>query len=233
MFGGLVPWYDRMNRYMTLGLDGRWRRAAAIVAQPKGALILDLGSGTGDLARALERAGAARVVRADFSGPMLAADRRKAAARDESPPTALRADALRLPFPDATFDAVTSGFLLRNLVDLAVGLEEMLRVLKPGGRLVALDITHAPPGPLAPASRFVFHRVATGVAARLSGNRKAYGYLSRSLDGYPGAKALAQMLTDAGALNVRYRLMGAGTIALHSARRSASPTAPSDAEAAT
>lgn len=232
MFGGLVPWYDRMNRYMTLGLDGRWRRAAAVAARPQGALILDLGSGTGDLARALERAGAARVVRVDFSRPMLVADRRKAAARGEAPPTALNADALRLPFPDASFDAVTSGFLLRNLVDLSQGLAEMLRVLRPGGRLVALDITHAPPGPLAPASRFVFHRLATGVAARLSGNADAYGYLSRSLEGYPDVQALTQMLTDAGATDVRYRRMGAGTIALHRARRPPSDSGPSDVAAA-
>ena len=219
MFGRLVPWYDRMNRCMTIGLDGRWRHAAAAAAEPESALVLDLGSGTGDLARALERAGAARVIRVDFTRLMLVADRRKAEARGEVLPSVLQADALQIPFPDASFDAVTSGFLLRNLVDLPQGLQEMLRVLRPGGRLVALDITHVPAGPLALPRRFVFHRLATGVAARLSGDHDAYRYLSRSLDGYPDVKALAQMLMDAGAVNVRVRRMGAGTIALHSARR--------------
>ena len=224
MFGRLVPWYDRMNRCMTVGLDGRWRRAAAVAADPEGARVLDLGSGTGDLARALERAGAARVVRVDFTRPMLVADRRKAAARGEAPPSALQADALQIPFPDASFDAVTSGFLLRNLVDLSQGLREMLRVLRPSGRLVALDITHVPSGPLALPRRLLFHRLATGVASRLSGDHDAYRYLSRSLDGYPDARTLARMLTDAGAVDVRVRRMGAGTIALHSARRPLSDT---------
>lgn len=219
MFGRLVPWYDRMNRCMTIGLDGRWRHAAAAAAEPGGAHVLDLGSGTGDLAQALEHAGAARVVRVDFTRPMLVADRRKAAARGEAPPSALQADALQIPFPDASFDAVTSGFLLRNLVDLSQGLREMLRVLRPGGRLVALDITHVPSGPLALPRRFLFHQLATGVAARLSGDHEAYRYLSRSLDGYPDAEALARMLTDAGAVHVRFRRMGAGTVTLHSARR--------------
>ena len=219
MFGRLVPWYDRMNRCMTIGLDGRWRHAAAAAAEPEGAHVLDLGSGTGDLAQALEHAGAARVVRVDFTRPMLVADRRKAEARGEAPPSALQADALQIPFPDASFDAVTSGFLLRNLVDLSQGLREMLRVLRPGGRLVALDITHVPSGPLALPRRFLFHQLATGVAARLSGDHEAYRYLSRSLDGYPDAEALARMLTDAGAVHVRFRRMGAGTVTLHSARR--------------
>jgi demethylmenaquinone methyltransferase/2-methoxy-6-polyprenyl-1,4-benzoquinol methylase len=218
MFGRIVPAYDRMNRLMSLGMDAGWRRAAARAADPAGCTVLDIGAGTGDMAREMERAGARLIVGADFSVDML----RAAAAPGRTSP-ALRwaaADALRLPFRDATFDRVTNAFLLRNLVDLPAGLREMARVLRPGGRLVCLDMTHPPPGPFAALYRIYFSRVIPPIAGLLSGDRVAYRYLPDSLEGFPDADALSHMLRDAGLHDVRYRRLGGGAVALHTGERS-------------
>ncbi len=221
MFSRIVPRYDRMNRWMTLGLDGRWRRAAARKAEPEDGWALDLGAGTGDLSRALHQAGARRVVSADFSRRMLVAGQAKAAAGHHRQPSWLLADAPALPFADDTFDAVVSGFLLRNLVDLPAGLSEMIRVLKPGGRLVALDITHPPAGPLAAITRGTFHRLVTPLAGRLSGDRDAYRYLAESLSGFPEAPALAALIAEAGGQEAGFQRLGGGAMALHWARKAA------------
>ncbi len=216
MFGRLVPQYDRMNRVMTAGLDGRWRRLAVRAAKPRGEAVLDLGAGTGDLSREFRRAGAARVVGADFSAQMLHRAHRKF-----GPQTAdwLQADALRLPFPDAAFDIAASAFVLRNLVDLPRAFEEMLRVLRPGGRLVALDITHPPDDLRGRVLRLGFERIVTPAAGLLSGDRDAYRYLPNSLAGYPTADDLAEMLRAAGAEQVSYQRLAAGAVALHTAHK--------------
>ena len=216
MFGRLVPQYDRMNRVMTAGLDGRWRRLAVQAAEPRGAAVLDLGAGTGDLSREFRRAGAAQVVGADFSAQMLHRAHRKF-----GPQTAdwLQADALRLPFPDAAFDIAASAFVLRNLVNLLRAFEEMLRVLRPGGRLVALDITHPPDDLRGRTLRLGFERIVTPAAGLLSGDRDAYRYLPNSLAGYPTADELAEMLSTAGAAEASYRRLAAGAVALHTARK--------------
>lgn len=220
MFGRIVPRYDLLNRLMSLGMDRRWRRQAAAAARPRGALALDVGTGTGDLALELWREGAARVVGVDFSPEMLAVASAKAAARGAGVSWAL-ADALRLPFPAATFDCVASGFLLRNLADLPAGLAEMARVLRPGGRLVCLDITQPPAGPFGVLYRLYFHRLLPPLAGALSGDPAAYRYLSSSLQGFPDARALSALLADLGLTAVRVRLLGGGTVALHTARRPA------------
>ena len=213
MFGRIVGRYDLMNRLMSFGMDGRWRRQAAAAARPRGARVLDLGAGTGDLSRELVRAGAALVVGGDFTRDMVAAASRRYAGRRAYAWTV--SDALHLPFADATFDAVTNGFLLRNVVDLPAGIAEMARVLRPGGRLVCLDMTHVPAGPFASPYRFYFHRVMPQIAGVLSGDRAAYRYLSNSLTGYPDADGLARILHDAGLHDVSYRRLGFGSVALH------------------
>ena len=215
MFGRIVGRYDVMNRLMSFGMDGSWRRAAARAACPRGARVLDLGSGTGDLSRELVRAGAAQVVGGDFTRDMVAAAARRYA--DQRAYAWTVADVLHLPFADATFDAVTNGFLLRNVVDLPAGIAEMARVLRPGGRLVCLDMTHVPDGLFAAPYRFYFHRVMPQVAGVLSGDRAAYRYLSKSLTGYPDADGLARILRDAGLRDVAYRRLGFGSVALHTA----------------
>ena len=216
MFGRLVPQYDRMNRVMSAGLDGRWRRLAVQAAQPHGTDVLDLGAGTGDLSREFRRAGAAGVVGADFAAQMLRRARRKHGLETAD---WLQADALQLPFAEASFDVVASAFVLRNLVDLPGGFAEMLRVLRPGGRLVALDITHPPDDLRGRILRLGFERVVTPAAGLLSGDRNAYRYLPNSLSGYPTAEKLAEMLRTAGATEVSYRRLAGGAVALHAARK--------------
>ena len=131
----------------------------------------------------------------------------------------LLSDALHLPFADDCFDAVTSGFLLRNLTSLPAAFAEMLRVLRPGGRLVALDMTHAPPGPLGTLTRFGVERVVTPTAGWASGRRSAYHYLRRSLEGHPDAEAMVALLRAAGAEEAGYERMGLGAVALHTGRK--------------
>ena len=216
MFGRLVPQYDRMNRVMTAGLDGRWRRLAVHAATARGGDVLDLGAGTGDLSHEFQRAGAARVVGADFAGEMLLRAREKFG--DETT-SWVRADGLQLPFADGSFDAVASAFVLRNLVDLPRSFEEMLRVLRPGGRVVALDITHPPADRRGRILRLGFEHVVTPVAGLLSGDWNAYRYLPSSLAGYPPADELASMMRAAGATEVSYRRLAGGAVALHTGRK--------------
>lgn len=219
MFGRIVPRYDLVNRLMSLGMDGRWRRAAAAAAQPANCLALDVGTGTGDLALELRRQGAARVVGADFSIEMLATARAKTAAAGDVRLSWALADALALPFPDNTFDRVTNAFLLRNLADIRAGLGEMARVLKPGGYLVCLDATQPRPGLFASLYRLYFNHLLPPLAGAISGDRAAYRYLPNSLIGFPKATELAAILADIGLSNVRFRLLAGGTVALHTGRR--------------
>ncbi len=218
MFDRIVPRYDLLNRLMSLGMDGRWRRAAAAAAQPAGGHALDVGAGTGDLALELRRQGAERVVAADFSAEMLAAARAKPSVDRDAGLALALADALHLPFPDATFDCVTNAFLLRNLADLPAGLAEMARVLKPGGRLVCLDMTQPPPGPFGSLYRWYFNHLLPPLAGAISGDPDAYRYLPHSLQGFPSAPEMAAILADIGLSDVRYRLLAGGTVALHSGR---------------
>ena len=143
MFARIVPHYDLMNRLMTGGMDVRWRRLAVELSRPQGTQALDIATGTGDLAREMVRQGALEVVGLDFCGPMLEAATRKLAGLY---PTIRFAagDAQALPFPDGSFDRVINGFLLRNVADLPMALREMVRVLRPGGLAVCLEITHPP-----------------------------------------------------------------------------------------
>jgi demethylmenaquinone methyltransferase/2-methoxy-6-polyprenyl-1,4-benzoquinol methylase len=217
MFGRIVSRYDLLNRLMSLGMDRRWRRLAAAAARPRGATVLDLGTGTGDLALELRRQGAVRVVGADFTPEMLAAARRKASV--EGGITWVLADAPRLPFADETFDCLTNAFLLRNLADLPAGLAEMARVLRPGGRLVCLDMTQPPSGPFGAAYRAYFNHLLPLVAGAISGDRRAYRYLPQSLEGFPDAMRMACLLREAGVTEVNVRLLGGGVVALHTARK--------------
>ena len=224
MFSRLVPHYDRMNRLMTAGRDGRWRRLAVEASRPEGAVVLDLGAGTGDLSEAFLRAGARRVVGLDVSDAMLIRAREKYGVERLD---WLQGDALRLPFADESFDVVGSAFVLRNLPDLAGSFEEMARVLRPGGRLVGLDITHPPDSLWGRVLRLGFEQGVTRAAGWLSGDRSAYRYLPSSLQGYPTADELAQMLESAGLEEVSYRRLSMGAVALHTGiKRSAERPIP-------
>lgn len=215
MFARIVPKYDLMNTLMTGGMDRRWRQVAARLAQPQGGLALDVGTGTGEFASELVRAGARRVIGVDFVGAMLVAARGKAEQKGFGHRVAfLAADALHLPFKDGSFDCVVNGFVLRNVADLPAALSEMQRVLKPGGRLVCLEITH-PPAPVAPFFRPYFYGLVPLLGALLTGEGAAYRYLPHSLTPFPNAVRLAQILREAGLVQVRYRRLGLGTVAVH------------------
>lgn len=229
MFGRIVPRYDLVNRLMSFGMDNRWRRLAASAAEPEGRRVLDLGTGTGDLAAELCRQGG-RVVGADFSRAMLQAACSKYCSSAPLAPGAapgvtggslswVLADGLRLPFAGATFDCLTSAFVLRNLADLRAGLIEMGRVLRPGGRLVCLDMTQPPHNLFGAAYRVYFHRLMPPLAGALSGDRAAYRYLPNSLLGFPTAPGLAALLADVGFVDTQFRTLGGGSVALHVARK--------------
>ena len=217
MFGRISRRYDRLNRIMSLGMDGRWRQVAAGAAEPDGALALDIGTGTGDFALELAKRGARHVVGADFSHEMLVAARAKLVERDVTNVSWSLADALHIPFPDGTFHCVTNAFVLRNLADLRAGLAEMARVLQPGGRLVCLDMTQPPPGVVGALYKLYFYRLLPPIAGLLSGDRDAYRYLPNSLVGFPDAPALADILAELGLVEESVRKFGGGTVAMHTA----------------
>ena len=207
MFDRISPVYDAMNRTMTLGLDQRWRRATvAAVVQP-GDKVLDACCGTGDLAVAALRAGAT-VIGLDFSERMLERARRKS-----SDVEWVRGDAQQLPFEDASFDAATVGFGVRNLDDLERGLGELRRVLRPGGRVAILEITK-PSGLLAPFYRLWFDGLVPLLGKILPGG-SAYTYLPASVRRFPGPDELAGLLRGAGFEDVRWRTFAGGIVALH------------------
>lgn len=218
MFDRISGVYDRMNRVMTAGLDRKWRERAAERARLEpGMKALDLCCGTGDLTLALaERVGPdGTVTGADFSRPMLELAEGKAAARGASQATFRWADALKLPFDDETFDAVTVAFGARNLADLDRGLAEMKRVLVPGGRLVILEITQPRRQPLAGFFSVWFDRIVP-LLGRFAGDSSAYTYLPESVRSFPDAPALAARMDAAGLRHVRWTLLAGGIIAIHS-----------------
>ncbi len=220
MFDRIAPVYDAMNRLMTAGLDLRWRRLAAAAAVRPGDRVLDAACGTGDLALADLRAGAAAVTGLDFSPRMLARARRKSGAVEW-----LEGDLLSLPFADGSFDAATIGFGIRNVSDLELGLAELRRVLRPGGRLAVLEITR-PRGLLSRFYSLWFGRLVPLLGRVLPGGA-AYAYLPASVARFPTAEDLAVLIRAAGFDGVGFRLLGGSIIALHTGVAAAVPGAPS------
>ena len=214
MFGQIAPRYDLMNRLMTGGRDAAWRRLVVREAQlPRGGRLLDIATGTGDIAlEALRQVGDLHAVGADFSLEMMSRGRGKPGAERMR---WMGADTLALPFPDNTFDAVTSGFMLRNVIDVPRSLSEQLRVVRPGGRMVCLEISKPPRNLLLPFYRFYFHRIVPLVGQLVSGNRSAYTYLPQSADEFLFPDELAEWMRQAGWRDVSYRRLMLGTVAIH------------------
>jgi demethylmenaquinone methyltransferase/2-methoxy-6-polyprenyl-1,4-benzoquinol methylase len=209
MFDRIAPVYDAMNRTMTVGLDGRWRRITAEAVVRPGDAVLDACCGTGDLAIAAARAGG-RVIGLDFSERMLERARRKAPALEW-----VSGDLMALPFEDATFDVATVGFGVRNVESLDVSLAELRRILRPGGRVAILEITQ-PGGFLRPFYRVWFDRVVPLLGKLLPGG-SAYTYLPASVKRFPGPEQLAEQIAAAGFRDVGVRLFAGGIVALHTA----------------
>ncbi|HUY99343.1 MAG TPA: class I SAM-dependent methyltransferase [Thermomicrobiaceae bacterium] len=216
MFDRIVRRYDLMNRLMSGGRDAAWRRLAAREAVGAGARqVLDLATGTGDLALELARQGAVLVVGADLSRGMLGVAAGKVHAAGRPPVALAQVNAMALPFAGDGLDACTVAFGLRNMPDYRAAIVEMARVLRPGGRLVILEMT--PLRRTLPRTAFAwyFDRIVPVVGGLISGDRDAYRYLPRSVGAFPDAETLAEMMRDAGLRNVRYRLLALRTVALH------------------
>lgn len=214
MFDGIARRYDLMNRLMSLGQDVRWRELLVhAAALPPGGRLLDIAAGTGDIGfEALRQASDIRVVAADFSLPMMEAGRAK---RYSHRLAWLGADAFHLPFADNSFDAVSSGFLLRNVVDVAAALREQRRVVKPGGHVVCLETTPPPDNWLRPAITLHLQRVIPALGRLISGPGQAYAYLPQSSIAFMQPDALADTFRAAGLREVRYLRLMLGTIAIH------------------
>jgi demethylmenaquinone methyltransferase/2-methoxy-6-polyprenyl-1,4-benzoquinol methylase len=215
MFDRVAERYDLLNDALSLGMDRRWRKVVArAVDGGSGQLVLDLAAGTGTSSRAFSRRGA-QCVACDFSLGMLSVGARRPAAG-----LAFAAgDALALPFRDATFDVVTISFGLRNVADTGRALREMLRVTRPGGRLVICEFSHLPAQRLNAMYEQYLARVLPVVASRLSRNAEAYEYLAESIRDWPPQQVLAGLIAAAGWSRVSWRNLSLGIVALHEARR--------------
>ena len=236
MFARIAPRYDFLNHLLSFSLDRVWRRRTARhfrdVLQEPGARVLDICCGTGDLAFALaelRRRGnssgeaaregpAAPVMGSDFVEPMLARAREKARAGQHAAVFAA-ADALRLPFPDASFDLITSAFGFRNLANYEQGLREIARVLRTGGQVGILEFSEPGTGLMAALFRFYLRRILPWIGAAISGDREAYAYLPSSVAKFPSASELTDLLERCGYGDIRVTAWNFGSVVLHSARR--------------
>jgi demethylmenaquinone methyltransferase / 2-methoxy-6-polyprenyl-1,4-benzoquinol methylase len=212
IFTRIAPRYDLMNRLMTGGQDVRWRwEVIQRAGLPPHASLLDLGAGTGDLSReALVQQPTARVTAADFTLEMMRAGRKSSDSFGWT-----NADALRLPFASADFQAVVSGFLMRNVVDQLAALREQYRVLQPGGRIVILDTTRPRRNLLSPFIWIHMHVIIPALGTLLSGQRDAYTYLPDSTETFLTAEELAARMAAAGFEKIGYKRLMFGTIAIH------------------
>ena len=227
MFQQIAPHYNLMNTLMTGGQDAGWRRKVIRKAEiSKSSLVLDLGAGTGDLAKeAISQVAGCRVIAADFTYKMMQTGRKRMQPGFAGI-TWLAADAQLLPFPDALFDASVSGFLLRNVTDVLQCLEEQFRVLKPGGRVVALDTTPPQRNPLTPMIEFYLNTVLPALGGWVAGNRKAYQYLSTSTVNFLEPEKMADLLAAAGFERVGFQRLMFGMIGIYWGFNPKSPNTP-------
>lgn len=216
-FAAIAPRYVLANHVLSGGIDVLWRkRVSALAAERRPARVLDLATGSGDLAAAVAAAcPSAMVVGADFCAPMMVHAQRRGL------PHLVVADGMALPFGDAVFDLVTVGFGLRNMADYGRAVREMARVLRPGGCLMVLDFSQPSPW-LRGAYKFYLHRVLPAVAGVLTGERRAYEYLGGSIESFPSGAAMVDLLNAHGFGGARCHPLTGGIASLYVAEK---PTA--------
>lgn len=229
MFTQIAPRYDLLNHLLSLQFDRLWRARTAKLLRPilsrPDALVLDLCCGTGDLAFSLAKSSRARVIGADFAHTMLVRARAKSADVPAADGTAaegmpfFEADALRLPFVDASFDLVASAFGFRNLANYESGLREIYRVLKPGGAIAILEFTEPPQGLLGDLYRWYFTKVLPRIGWLISGHQSAYTYLPKSVSRFFRPRELAALMTSIGYQSVELREWTMHTVAVHTGIR--------------
>ncbi len=222
MFAQIAPRYDLLNHLLSFNIDRGWRKALLASLDPVLALprarILDLCCGTGDVMLDLQTVAKGDVMGADFCHPMLVSAAQKSARRGRGAQL-FEADALTLPLPDDTLDAISIAFGFRNLANYAGGLREFRRVLQPGGILAILEFSH-PPNPFIKAVYgFYSGAVLPLIGRAVSGSRDAYSYLPESIGKFPAAQELQRMMENAGFRQTRHRLLSGGIAALHTGQK--------------
>ncbi len=239
MFTQIAPRYDLLNHLLSLQLDRLWRARVArrlrpILVRPD-AVVLDLCCGTGDLAFSLSRSARARIIGVDFSHAMLVRACKKSQSLPARPNSNsnteassraiaaamsfFEADALGLPFADASFDLITTAFGFRNLANYETGLREILRVLKSGGTVAILEFTEPPAGPIGDLYRWYFRNILPRIGSFLSGDRAAYSYLPASVSRFHRPEELAALMNAVGFGAIDYKVWTLGTVALHTATK--------------
>ena len=225
MFGNIAARYDLLNHLLSGNIDKRWRRRVAKSLfstlpseSPRTSRILDVACGTGDLSLTLFAKGEARIIGIDFCRPMLEIANAKVLKKGSSIPF-IEGDALELPFADRAFDAATIGFGLRNLASVESGIKELLRVLKPGGRLFVLEFSKPCTPILRSLFKVYFTKVLPVFGGLISGSRGAYEYLPDSVSQFPDQEKLASMMSDAGFVEVTFENLCGGIAALHIGKR--------------
>lgn len=222
MFSDIAFRYDFLNRLLSFGIDRFWRREAVrVVAAAKPQRILDVATGTADLAISLKQAlPTSEVIGVDFAEPMLEYGRKKVSRLHLTLPL-LQGDGLNLAYPDNSFDALTIAYGIRNFTDRQRGLAQFYRVLKPGGRIAILEFPPPPKNLFGKLFRFYFLGVSPYIAGLFSGRRDAYVYLGKSVLNFPSPNVLATMMQAAGFVRIRYKLQTFGVSALHVAEKPA------------
>lgn len=219
MFARIAPRYDLLNHLLSVNIDKRWRRRVRGILETllayDGAFVLDVACGTGDLSIELQTHAKATVIGTDFCRPMLVIAEQKAAARGLKIPF-LEGDALRLPFADEIFDAVTIAFGLRNLSSWEAGLVELRRVVKPSGKLAVLEFSSPKIPGLRGLFSYYFANVLPRIGGAVSGSREAYEYLPDSVSRFPDQEGLKKLMSDTGFRSVEYTNLAGGIAAIHS-----------------
>jgi demethylmenaquinone methyltransferase/2-methoxy-6-polyprenyl-1,4-benzoquinol methylase len=222
MFGRVARRYDLANHLLSFNMDRYWRARTVARVREKlapGAVALDLCCGTADLLLALESArGGARVIGSDFCHPMLTSAAEKIARRGLAS-ALFEADALRIPARDGSFDLITVAFGFRNLANYQRGLEEMYRLLRPGGAAAILEFSQPPNATFAALYNFYSRRILPAIGGALSGSKDAYTYLQESVRKFPGAEELADRMRETGFREVSFERMTGGIVCLHLGRR--------------